>query len=139
MRQQHEATQDGSTISAKEMGALLKRLPGDTPVKRIAHALVSGRRVASIQPLIDAIMKLPAKRWRERETLVKALGQATNEDRDVAAAILSGILENDSRRGLFSRIAPALGLAGLLLLLGPVLIHLFNNLSVLLIRSAQQP
>lgn len=119
-------------VTPEELAAVLKRLPADSPMRRIAHSLVTGRPVASIQPLIGAIMRLPAKRWREREILVRALGQSASrvEDRDVAATVLSSIVENNPREKLVSRLLRGAGWAGFMFVavmaLGPLVNPLYR-------------
>ena len=104
--------------TASDISLTLGRLPKNSPLARHAVSLAAGRSLPSIQPLVSALVQLPLKRWRERITVIRALTQSaqTEDDRHVAAAILSGILYSDPRESLWRRLARGLGLAGLLLI-----------------------
>jgi HEAT repeat protein len=75
--------------------SLLGRIPESHPVRLAALSVARGEPIASIQPLIDALLDPSPDRWRVRAVAAWALSRTalTPEETDAATASLLDVLE----------------------------------------------
>lgn len=95
-------TQAQSVLAEAEREAIwrvVKSLKPDSPVRRPAEDILTGRMPDTLQPFLDAIDRKSALRWREREVAVWALGQVllSPEQTALASEALSNVLNTRHR------------------------------------------
>jgi hypothetical protein len=107
-----------SNDELRQIEALSSRLPADSAVRRIASEYLEGRQ-PRVQPLIAALTNSTRQGRREREVAVRLLGAAdlSEQDRYVAASVLSGVVSVNPREGLVPRWVRAVGWAALVTVL----------------------
>lgn len=107
-----------SSDASEDLGASIRHLPPDSPVREIVADIAARRPLPSLQPLIGALMTLAPKRWKQKAVLARAIGQADagERDREVAASVLCGVLENRPQEKFGTRLLRGLGWACLFII-----------------------